>query len=157
MNVQDEWHQCLRLQGNAEKQWLSLRGYPADLIPFLVEDRRVFRTNTVKRYHETLVSRAATRDYMCKTARKYTRRLEEDTPTRPRRTPELVTIWTRLQAKYRAREEEEEAHIARLWDMITRLGPPTLILTRKKKVSASPEIQALVLAMVDIVEKGRGF
>ncbi|KAK1216066.1 hypothetical protein PQX77_021316 [Marasmius sp. AFHP31] len=155
MNVQDEWHQCLRLQGRAEQQWLRIRGYPEDRIARLVEDRCTFRAETIERYHRMLINKAATRDYMCKTARKYTRRLEDRSYyTRPRRTPELVEEWTRLKAKYEAREEEEGAEVARLQEMIIRLAPPTLILTRRSKVTASSEVQAHVSAMVDIVTKG---
>ncbi|KAK1219023.1 hypothetical protein PQX77_018275 [Marasmius sp. AFHP31] len=75
MNPQDRWHECLRLQGNAEIQWLRLCGYPPDNIPQLVEERRNFRADTVRRYNDLPHDKTRDRKQMERRIRSLTRRL----------------------------------------------------------------------------------
>ncbi|KAJ8092615.1 hypothetical protein PM082_006940 [Marasmius tenuissimus] len=150
MNAQNQWHECLRLQGKAEAQWLRLCGYPAEDIPALVEERRVFRQYTIKRYGRMIDTRVEFRDKMCRRARSCAQKLSEVTVKR-KDIPKL----TQLKEHFEEQHDEAQANIIFLFGAIDRLKAPTLIITRKKKVHATPEVEALVLFMVDAVAKGR--
>ncbi|KAJ8095934.1 hypothetical protein PM082_015155 [Marasmius tenuissimus] len=64
MNNQIPWHECLRLQGQREQQWLTLCGFALDQIPHLVEERCQFQADTIKRYSNRLKQRRQLRDHM---------------------------------------------------------------------------------------------
>ncbi|KAL0061128.1 hypothetical protein AAF712_012048 [Marasmius tenuissimus] len=67
----------------------------------------------------------------------------------PRKTPELIARYTQAKADLEAQHDVIKARIRQLERAIRRLRPPTLILTRRVKVSASPEVEALIVKKAD--------
>ncbi|KAJ8093367.1 hypothetical protein PM082_020224 [Marasmius tenuissimus] len=132
MNVPAPWLECLRLQGRAESQWLRLRGYAPELVPRLIEERAQFRVETVDRWSQMILDEAQLRNQALKT-------------------PELVARYTQAKADLEAQHDLIEERIRRLQNAVWRLRAPTLILTRRVKVFASPEVEALIARKADRV------
>ncbi|KAK1227510.1 hypothetical protein PQX77_009486 [Marasmius sp. AFHP31] len=152
MNNQTPWHECLRLQGKREEQWLKLRGYAPDEIPQLVEERRQFREYTIERYSGRLIERCQHRDRMFRLIRSYSRDLDTSSQYGRRKLNQL-----RGKAYCEAQHVDAELEIARLGDMIERLKPPPrLVLRRRKKVQASAEVEVFVSRMADMVSRTGG-
>ncbi|KAK1218218.1 hypothetical protein PQX77_019102 [Marasmius sp. AFHP31] len=149
MNHQIPWHECLRLQGQREQQWLRLRGFALDQIPHLVDERRQFRAQTLERYSDRLTERRQYRDRMFRLIRSYSR--DSDSSTRRRGKQRSL----QGKAYCEAEHDNAEWEITRLEEMIRRLGPPPrLILRRRKKVQASEEVEVVVSRMVEMVSHG---
>ncbi|KAK1217081.1 hypothetical protein PQX77_020265 [Marasmius sp. AFHP31] len=148
MNNDIPWHECLRLQGKREEQWLRLCGYAPDQIPGLVEERRKFRAATITRYTGRLIERCAYRDRMLRLIRSYSRDLNTPTLYRGRQNK------TRGKAYCEAEHDDAESEITQLQDMIRRLEPPRLILRRRRRVQASEEVEALISRMAERVSDG---
>ncbi|KAK1218524.1 hypothetical protein PQX77_011590 [Marasmius sp. AFHP31] len=155
MNIQQPWLNCLRLQGRAETQWLSLHGYPPEEIPNLVESRWKFRKETIQRYHRMISEKVAFRELMEKRVRQYERKLANPNPRArlksDRATPEAIEQWIQMKASFQAQFEDADAGYCQLQEMVHRLSPPKLILTRRVKVHATPEVEAHVKNMISML------
>ncbi|KAL0575877.1 hypothetical protein V5O48_006099 [Marasmius crinis-equi] len=52
--MQDHSRRCLRLQGEAERRWLLLRGCPESSLDAVISDRRRLRAHQLMRYEKEL-------------------------------------------------------------------------------------------------------
>ncbi|KAK1225156.1 hypothetical protein PQX77_011912 [Marasmius sp. AFHP31] len=107
-----------------------------------------FEGISIQHVGDRMLERAAFQEIMEKRVRQYERKLANPNPRARRKadraTPEVIEQWTQMMARFQAQFDDADARYWQLQEMVNRLSPPKLILTRKVKVHATPEVEAHV-------------
>ncbi|KAJ8088984.1 hypothetical protein PM082_014231 [Marasmius tenuissimus] len=155
-NLQPEEIECLRLQGDAEKRWLSLRGIREEDMDRLLLERQVNRVDQHKRHQGFLREKRGELELYRRRIRRYERWLAEVTPGHFRYNAEQEQRWIHMkdnaQASWEAAKEESEW----LGGIVDGLGSakqprPRVVRPRKRLPRPSPELRALIKRKVDLV------